>query len=82
ASGVTLFKNGDVRPITFTEENKAVRLNWLSNKEWYGFKSRYIVTEFKHDVSKILHQFGSDATVKEIDGAYIIYYKDKRVTIQ
>ncbi|EBZ0941175.1 hypothetical protein D7O10_10090 [Salmonella enterica subsp. enterica serovar Braenderup] len=82
ASAVTLFKNGDVRPITFTEENKAVRLNWLSNKEWYGFKSRYMVTEFQHDVSKILHQFGSDATIKEIDGAYIVYYKDKRVTIQ
>ncbi|MCY5962441.1 hypothetical protein OV760_29210, partial [Salmonella enterica subsp. enterica serovar 1,4,[5],12:i:-] len=50
ASAVSLFKNGDVRPVTFTEENKAARLNWLSNKAWYGFKSRYIVTEFKHDI--------------------------------
>ncbi|HCC0889238.1 TPA: hypothetical protein M4K80_002792 [Salmonella enterica] len=82
ASAVTLFKNGDVRPITFTDENKAVRLNWLSNKAWYGFKSRYIVTEFKHDIDKILEQYGREGRIKEIDNAYIIYYDDARIVIE
>ncbi|EBC4638595.1 hypothetical protein C2O12_06015 [Salmonella enterica] len=82
ASAVTLFKNGDVRPITFTDENKAVRLNWLSNKAWYGFKSRYIVTEFKHDIDKILNQYGREGHIKEIDNAYIIYYDDARIVIE
>ncbi|PVK41972.1 hypothetical protein C4829_24765, partial [Salmonella enterica subsp. enterica serovar Rubislaw] len=74
--------NGDVRPITFTDENKAVRLNWLSNKAWYGFKSRYIVTEFKHDIDKILNQYGREGHIKEIDNAYIIYYDDARIVIE
>ncbi|MEJ4011489.1 hypothetical protein RPM93_07520 [Salmonella enterica subsp. enterica serovar Oranienburg] len=82
ASAVSLFKNGDVRPVTFTEENKAARLNWLSNKAWYGFKSRYIVTEFKHDIDKILAQYGREGRIKEIDNAYIIYYDDARIFIE
>ncbi|ELW2864860.1 hypothetical protein QMI71_003178 [Salmonella enterica] len=81
ASAVTLFKNGDVRPITFTDENKVIRLNWLSNKAWYGFKSRYIITEFKHDIDKIFNQYGHEGHIKEIDNAYIIYYDDARIVI-
>lgn len=81
ASAVTLFKNGEVRPVTFNDENKAVRLNWLSNRTWYGFKSRYIVTEFQHDVDKILDQYGRDGRIKEIDNSYIIYYDDSRIVI-